>query len=38
MLKLQIEKAVEELNLSKKIISFHPSNLPFRIMWIASWP
>ncbi len=24
----QIEKAVDELNLSKKIISCHPSNLP----------
>src|SRR5664280_1089948 len=25
----QIEKAVDELNLTKKIISCHPSNLPF---------
>src|SRR5271169_4455823 len=25
----QIEEAVDELNLSKKIISCHPSNLPF---------
>jgi hypothetical protein len=31
----QIEKAVDELNLKKKIISCHPSSLPFRIMWTA---